>query len=147
MCFACGLRNPVGLQLRFVDDGVDEVRAEYTAPAHFQGYPGVVHGGVVTALLDEVAGRTPMVADPNHFMMTVKLEVKFRQPVPIETPLTINGRMLKRRGRLATARSELRLPDGALAAEAEVVLADVPGELMEGREIDLLDWRVWPEEA
>jgi acyl-coenzyme A thioesterase PaaI-like protein len=147
MCFACGLKNPVGLHLRFVDDGVDEVRAEYTAPAHFQGYPGVVHGGIVTALLDEVAGRTPMIADPDHFMMTVKLEVRFRQPVPVETPLTITGRMLKQRGRLATARSELHLPDGRLAAEAEVMLADVPSELMEGQEAELLDWRVWPEET
>ena len=147
MCFCCGLKNPIGLRLRFVDNGADELRAEYTVPAHFQGYPGMVHGGVVTAMLDEAAGRTPMITDPNHFMMTVKLEVKFRQPVPVETPLTIIGRMVRQRGRLATARSELRLPDGTLAAEAEVVLADIPDEVLEGAEAELLDWKVWPEGA
>jgi acyl-coenzyme A thioesterase PaaI-like protein len=145
-CFACGLHNPVGLRLRFEDDGQDEVRTTYRAPAHFEGYPGVVHGGIVTALLDEIVGRTPMIADPNHFMMTVKLEVKFRQPVPVETPLTITGRMCKRRGRLATAQAELRLPNGTLAAEAEAVLADLPADLLEGRETELLDWRIWPQE-
>jgi len=146
-CFACGLHNPVGLRLRFTDNGRDEVRTAYLAPAHFEGYPGVVHGGIVTALLDEIVGRTPMIADPNHFMMTVKLEVKFRQPVPVETPLTITGRMLKHRGRLATARAELRLPDGTLAAEAEAVLADLPADVLEGQEVELLDWRIWPDHA
>lgn len=144
MCFGCGLQNPFGLQLRFVDDGVDELRTEYTVPEHYQGYPGVVHGGVVTAMLDEAAGRTPMIADPNHFMMTLKIEVKFRQPVPVETPLVIVGRMVRHQGRRATARSELRLPDGTVAAEAEAVLIDIPGDVIEGTEVERLDWRVWP---
>lgn len=146
MCFACGLKNPVGLHLRFEDNGVDEVRTEYVAPAHFQGYPGVVHGGIVTALLDEIIGRTPMIGDPEHFMMTVTIEVKFRQPVPVETPLTLVGRTLKRKGRLATAQAELRLPDGTLAAEADGVLADIPQHVVEGSEVERLDWRIWPDE-
>jgi uncharacterized protein (TIGR00369 family) len=146
MCFACGLKNTFGLQLRFFDNGVDELRTEYTVPERYQGYPGVVHGGVVTAMLDEAAGRTSMISDPDHFMMTVKIEVKFRHPVPVETPLTITGKMVKHRGRLATARSEVRLPDGTLAAEAEVVLADIPEDVFEGTEAELLDWRIWPEE-
>ena len=145
MCFVCGMKNPVGLGLRFEDNGVDEVRVEYAVPAHFQGYPGVVHGGIITAMLDEVAGRTSMIADPDHFMMTVKMETKFRHPVPVETPLTLIGRMIKQRGRLATAHAELRLPDGTLAAETEVVLADVPEEMMDGQEAEMLDWQVWPE--
>jgi acyl-coenzyme A thioesterase PaaI-like protein len=146
MCFACGMQNPVGLRMRFADDGAGEVRAEYTVPAHFQGYPGLVHGGIVTAMLDEVVGRVSMIDDPNHFMMTVKIEVKFRQPVPVETPLTIVGRILRRRGRLMTAHSALHLPDGTLAAEAEAVLADVPEEMLAGQEVELLGWRVWPQE-
>jgi uncharacterized protein (TIGR00369 family) len=147
MCFACGLKNPVGLHMRFMDNGADELRAEYTVPERYQGYPGVVHGGIVTAMLDEVVGRMSMIADPDHFMMTVKIEVKFRQPVPVETPLAVTGRIVRRRGRLMTAHSELRLPDGALAAEAEAVLADIPQDMMDGQEVELLDWRVWPQET
>ena len=56
-CFVCGLENNYGLKLRFKETGPGEVTADYTVPEHFQGYPGVVHGGIVTAMLDEVTGR------------------------------------------------------------------------------------------
>ena len=52
-CFICGRSNPVGLQMTFFDNGVDEVYAEHTVPDLYQSYPGLVHGGIVTAMLDE----------------------------------------------------------------------------------------------
>src|SRR5262245_37000925 len=79
-CFVCGLKNPFGLKLTFYDDGVDQVRCEYSIPAEYQGYPGVAHGGIVAAILDEAVGRVAMIGDHNHFMMTVKMEIKYRQP-------------------------------------------------------------------
>lgn len=59
-CFVCGVENPHGLHLTFKQTAPDEVTVEYTVPEHFQGYPGVVHGGIVAAMLDEVAGRAHM---------------------------------------------------------------------------------------
>jgi len=64
MCFACGLENPAGLHLHFYDNGVDEVAAEFTIQPDHQGYPGVAHGGVVAAILDELGGRTVMIGNP-----------------------------------------------------------------------------------
>jgi acyl-coenzyme A thioesterase PaaI-like protein len=145
-CFVCGLKNPFGLKLAFYDNGSDEVRCEYSIPAEYQGYPGVAHGGVVAAILDEAVGRTAMIDDPMHFMMTAKMELKYRQPVPLETLLTITGRRIKLRGRLAQARGEMRLPDGTLAVEANLTLVDIPDEFtLDDTVAEQLGWQVYPD--
>lgn len=141
-CFVCGRNNPRGLYVTFYDNGRNEVHATHTIPDVYQGYPGVVHGGIVAALLDEVVARVSMIGDPHHFMMSVKLEVKYRHPVPTETELTAVGRIVKLRGRLGKAVGEIRLPDGTIAAEAEMTLADVPAELLADANLDALGWRV-----
>src|SRR5690606_3031194 len=119
----------------------------YIAHEAYQGYPGVVHGGVVAALLDETAGRTPMISNPNRFMFTGKLSIRYRQPVPTNTELTLIGRLLKDRGRIVQAHSELRLPDGTVAAEADVTLVEMPGSTFPpDAEIERLGWRVYSDE-
>ena len=141
-CFVCGRKNPHGLYMTFYDNGADEVWSNYTVPEAYQGYPGVVHGGVVAAMLDEAVGRVAMIGDPHHFMMSVTLQVKYRHSVPTETPLRIVGRIVRLRGRLGKARGEVILPDGTVAAEAEMTLADVPAELLANANLDALGWRV-----
>ncbi len=142
-CYVCGLKNAYGLQLVFFDNGEDQVWCDYAIPAHYEGYPGVAHGGVVAAILDEICGRATMIADLNHFMMTAKMEVKYRCPVPLNVKLCAVGRVSRRRGRLAQARGELWLPDGQLAAEATLILADLPEQLSGQKSLDDLGWRVY----
>lgn len=144
-CFVCGLESPVGLKLRFTDNGVDEVQAIYTVSNRYQGYPGVVHGGIVAAMLDEAAGRTTMIGHPNRFAMTGKMTIRYRKPIPTETELTLTGRLLKDRGRTAQAHSEIRLPDGTVAAEAELMLIELPVDYADA-DLEELGWRVYPEE-
>ena len=73
----------MGLHLHIYEVEPGVIETTYTAPEHFQGYPGVLHGGIVGAMIDEIAGRSHMGSDPNlsRFMFTAKLEVKFRQNV------------------------------------------------------------------
>ena len=141
-CFVCGRRNPNGLYMTFYDNGQNEVFSNYTVPDVFQGYPGIVHGGIVSAMLDEVVARVSMIKDPHHFMMSVKLEVKFRHPVPTETPLKIVGRIVRLRGRLGKAVGEIYLPDGQIAAESAMTLADIPAELLSHANLEALGWRL-----
>lgn len=146
-CFVCGVENPLGLKVRFDDNGVDTVQARYTVDEMYQSYPGVVHGGVVAALLDEAAGRTTMIAAPNRFMFTGKLTIKYRQPIPVETELLLVGTLLKSRSRTAQAHSEIRLPDGTIAAEADVTMVGAPdGALLDDVDFDALGWMVYPDE-
>jgi hypothetical protein len=141
-CFVCGRLNPHGLHMSFFDNGVDEVYADYTVPVAYQGYPGLVHGGIVAAMLDEVVGRVAMIGDHHHFMMTVRLELKYRYPVPVETPLHLVGRVERLRGRLGKAVGEVHLPDGTIAVEAALTLADIPEGLLAGADPEALGWRV-----
>ncbi len=100
MCFICGLENPVGLHLHMYETEPGVVETSYIAPEHFQGYPGVLHGGIVGAIIDEISGRALMGADPMspRFMFTAKLEVKYRRNIPI-------GRQLKTRASAAANRT------------------------------------------
>lgn len=142
MCFVCGRSNPVGLYMQFFDDGELVVVSDYTVPSHYQGYPGIVHGGVVAAMLDEVVARVSMIGDHHHFMMSVRLEILYRQPVPVETPLRVVGRILRLRGRLGKAEGQILLPDGTVAAESRMSLADVPEQLLASTNPKLLNWKV-----
>lgn len=143
-CFVCGRRNPRGLYMVFYDDGENEVFSEYTVGEDYQGYPGIVHGGVVASMLDEVVARVAMIGDPHHFMLSVKLQVKYRHAVPTSTPLKVVGRIVKLRGRLGRAVGQVLLPDGQVAAEAEMTLADVPDEFVNNVNMDALGWYVDP---
>ena len=73
MCFACGMDSKIGLKMRFYNSGPGEVTADYTVDKRYQGYPGIVHGGVVAAMLDEVTARANMGGENPRFMFTARL--------------------------------------------------------------------------
>ena len=141
-CFVCGRDNPHGLYMTFYDNGKDEVHSHYTVNEAYNGYPGVVHGGIVAAMLDEVVGRVAMIGDHHHFMMTVRLQVKYRHPISTDTPLHIVGRIVRLRGRIGKAVGEISTADGTVLAEAELVLADMPAELLVDVNLKRLGWHV-----
>ena len=145
MCFICGLQNPIGLRMALYND-LDEncVRSTVVVPDQFQGYPGVVHGGIVATLLDEVAGRATLTSG-NHddLMVTVKIQVKYRQPTPTETPLTVVGRITQPGRTRARAYGEVRLPDGVVTAEADLLLARPPGDFKQRWRAEMPYWRVY----
>lgn len=144
-CFVCGLDNPVGLRLEFYESGTHEVTATCLLGKAYEGYPGVLHGGIVAAILDEVGGRAVMIGDHTRFTMTAKLDVKYRQPTPTGQALTVVGRLLRRRGRLAWTHAEIRLPDGTVTAEAELTLAEQPDDFRAQGDLEALGWKVYPD--
>jgi acyl-coenzyme A thioesterase PaaI-like protein len=113
-CFVCGRENLYGLKLKFYETGPGEVEVQYTVPEQYQGYPGVVHGGIVAAMLDEVTGRVHMGGDPPRFMFTARLDVRYRKNVPVGQPLRIIGHAGKSRERTAIATGQIFGPDGDL---------------------------------
>ncbi len=118
-CMVCGVRNPYSLKTQFFETAEKEVVALFSAREEHQSYPGVAHGGVSAALLDEVIGRAIMAHyDQNTFGVTVDLQVKYRQPVPLDVELKVVGRITADRGRLYEGSGELYLPDGTIAVSA-----------------------------
>lgn len=146
MCFICGLENPVGLKLRIYQIEPGVIETSFTAPQHFQGYPGVLHGGIVATILDEISGRALM-GDPSapRFMFTAKLEVKYRQNVPIGVPLRIIGKAGRSKSKSAEGWAGIYREDGALLAEAHTLLINVPPEVLDNTNLDQLGWKVYPE--
>jgi uncharacterized protein (TIGR00369 family) len=144
-CFVCGVDNPNGLQLEFYATGPGEVTAECTVPDHFQGYPGVVHGGVVAAMLDETCGRAHMTgpSDQTRFMFTARLDIRYRKNVPIGQPLRLVGHAGKSKRRAAKATGEIYGPRGQLLAEAKAVLVNVDEAALTEIDLESLGWKVY----
>lgn len=144
-CFVCGRNNPFGLKMTFYDNGEDEVTADYVVPEQYNGYPGVVHGGIVAAMLDEVLGRVAMINNPDRFFMTARLEVKYRQPVPTETPLKLKGNLIRLRSRIGKAKGYIATLDGTILAEGSMTLVDAPAGMVPETALDAVGWRVDPD--
>ena len=148
MCFICGMENPIGLHLHIYETGPGIIETTYTAPEHFQGYPGVLHGGIVSAILDEVSGRAHMGADPQtpRFMVTAKLEIKYRRNVPIGHRLRIMGRAGRSRGKAAEAWAGIYDAEtDELLAEGNALLINVPEDQFNLSRLGELGWHVYPE--
>lgn len=118
MCFICGEKNPAGLHLNFYEQDDGTILGKFTGKDHHQSYPGRMHGGVITAALDETIGRAIMAQYGEAIWgVTVELNVRFLKPVPLDTPLTIIGRITQDKSRIFEGSGELYLPDGAVAAD------------------------------
>jgi acyl-coenzyme A thioesterase PaaI-like protein len=135
------------LRLRFADNGQDEVRAHVIVPHSYQGYPGITHGGIIAAILDEAGGRAAMIGHPDRFMVTAKLEIRYRQPIPTGAELILSGRLTQDRGRIAQAHSALYLPDGTVAAEAELSLVAPPPSLLPEVDLEALGWKIYADDV
>jgi acyl-coenzyme A thioesterase PaaI-like protein len=146
-CFVCGVGNPVGLHLRFFETGPGEVTAECVIPEKYQGYPGIVHGGIVAAMLDEVTGRSHMGAEiSTRFMFTARLNICYRKNVPVEQPLRLVGSAGESRGRTAKAWGAIYDQNGTLLAEADALLVNVPDQVIGTSDLEALGWKVYPED-
>ena len=144
-CFACGLENQFGLKLKFYSQGEDTAVCNYQVAEQYQGFPGVVHGGIVSCLLDEALVRAFMAGDPNRLMYTARITVRFRHNVPTQQPLKIVGTIVKDRGRMGEAKAELFGPDGELLAEAQGLAVELPEDKFTPDAFKALGWKVYPD--
>lgn len=145
-CFVCGVANPVGLHIHFSSPGPGQVSAEYIVREEYQSYPGIVHGGIIAAMLDEAAGRAHMGDGATRFMYTAKLDVRYRKNVPVGRPLRLEGTAGDVHGRMASARSAIYDQDGTLLAEANALLVDIPATEIGSVNLDEIGWRVYSDE-
>ena len=144
MCYACGVENPAGLHLHFYEDDDGRVVVHFTPADVYQGYPGVLHGGIICTLLDETIGRALLRDD--YWAVTGKLEVRFRKPVPVGKPITVIGEVVRASRRAVEGHGEIHLADGTVAVEAKALYVRLPDAQVEQMKSTVDFWEVVSEE-
>lgn len=118
MCFACGKENPIGLKLEFVKEE-DRVSADFTPTMVHQGYSEIMHGGLVTTLLDEAMAKVINIRGIKA--VTATLDMKFRNPVLIGKSLKIFGELVEEKKRRCVLKAWLEDEEGKILAEASSI--------------------------
>lgn len=119
-CFACGAANDSGLNLEFeaLDDGV--VTALYIPQERHQGWPNVLHGGIVATLLDEAAAYVAY-ARGQH-AATARLNIRYSRPAPMDMPLRVTATLVKDTRRMLTIEARVTTLEDEKIATAEATL-------------------------
>ncbi|MDH4223794.1 MAG: PaaI family thioesterase [candidate division Zixibacteria bacterium] len=104
-CFVCGDKNDCGLKVDFFYDQ-KVAKAEYVPDQRFQGYKGILHGGIISSLLDEVMIKA--VIARNFLVVTAEIEVKFIKPARIGEKLFLEGKVVEEKGKIFVAEGEVR---------------------------------------
>jgi len=115
LCFGCVQNNPIGLKLGFKRDG-KTARAEFTPDKLYQGWNGIVHGGIITCMLDEAMSHAVHLEGIE--CLTAKMTVQFKRPAPVEESLIITGSITRNTRRLVETEAKVSLPDGTVVAES-----------------------------
>ncbi|MCX8057014.1 MAG: PaaI family thioesterase [Ignavibacteria bacterium] len=143
LCFVCGLKNPFGLKAHFYVSETKELIAIFKPEEVHQSYPGRLHGGIASTILDETIGRAIL----NHYEeevwgVTIELNVKFKKPIPLNEELKVIGRITKNENRIFEGYGEIILPNGEIAVEAHGKYLKVPLEKIANFDVEETEWRV-----
>lgn len=125
MCFGCSPQNPIGLKLRFAMDG-EVCRSTFTAGPEHQGWTGCVHGGIISAMLDEVMAQWIWLKDIPA--MTAEMTTRFSKAVPVNVPLTLESNCTGGKGKLFIMEGRIILPDGSVPCRATAKFLRLPGD-------------------
>ncbi len=129
-CFICGEDNPVGLKLDFFFDRARKMAlVEFTPGREHEGYRDLLHGGIISSLLDEVMAKALLAEEIP--VVTSRLTVEFKKPALIGDRLRLEGWVTGRKGRAYFTTGKMLGSDGQVVAEASGVYIRAEGELIE----------------
>jgi uncharacterized protein (TIGR00369 family) len=122
-CFGCGDRNPEGLRIEFEIEGKRAI-GRFTPREPHVGFPGVAHGGIAAAALDEAMGWAMYAA--GAWAMTVRMEVRYRRPLALGEEVLITAEVTRDRGRRLEAAAHIETASGERIAEATGLFLRMP---------------------
>ena len=125
-CFGCGAANRTGLRLKFFVDEHQRVICNFKVPRRFEGPPGHVHGGIIATLLDEAMSKANR--QRGIVAMTRQMEVEYLRPVPLSTPLTLEGRSTGGEGRKHHCEAEIKNASGTVLASSRGLFIQIDAE-------------------
>ncbi|GAB4157450.1 MAG: PaaI family thioesterase [Planctomycetota bacterium] len=109
-CFGCSPDNDIGLRLAFFAEEDGTCWTEYAPKELHSGFPGILHGGIASTVLDELAFWAVFNAT-GRFGLTARLNLKYRSAVPVGARLRAEGMMLSRKGKICTLSVRLVDPE------------------------------------
>jgi len=115
-CFVCGDKNPIGLGVKFYEKE-GGAAAEFAPSVVLEGYKGLLHGGILGSLMDEVMIKAVLVK--NIYCVTAELSIRYKKPVEIADTLSLFGYIDKENGRVYTTKGWAKNQRGEVVAEAE----------------------------
>jgi uncharacterized protein (TIGR00369 family) len=117
-CWICGEKNPDGLQLKFnLNKTAKTLQTSFIPAETYQGYDGIVHGGILSALLDEAMAK--LAFELGYNAVTAMLNVRFKSLAKVKEKLTIRGKITQANRRLVFAKATIHKEDGTLIAEGD----------------------------
>lgn len=148
LCFVCGLKNNSGLKASFYETENGELVATFTPRAEHQSYPGRLHGGLASAILDETIGRAVMVGnDREIWALTVELNLSYKKPIPLGVELRVVARITEENSRFFHGTGEILLPGGETAVSARGKYMKAPLEKIADFDRTENEWTVVHDKA
>ncbi len=152
MCLVYGFENDFGLRTAYYELNNGDLLGIFKPLQEHQSYPGRLHGGIATALLDETIGRAILIHDRDQWGVTIEVTTRFRKPVPLEDELRVIGRIDKVANRYFEGTGKILLQNGTVAVEAKGRYLKMPREQISGFNLEDLGWEVirsadYPEEV
>ncbi|MDP4181690.1 MAG: PaaI family thioesterase [Bacillota bacterium] len=135
-CFVCGENNNYGVGAKFYEIESEEVVCIFNASSEHAGYPGRLHGGIASAILDETIGRAILIKEPGTFAVTLELNTQYKKPVPVNQELKAIGRLTSINGRIFEGTGEILLENGEVAVIAHAKYLKMPIEKIANDSID-----------
>jgi len=127
-CFVCGDKNELGLKIDFFyEDG--KAKAEFSPSSNYEGYKDILHGGIISTLLDEVMIKS--ILEKGFTTVTSQIEVRFRRPAKIGEKLLLEGWITKDKGKIILAEGKISTQEGAVISEAKGKYFKVSAQLAE----------------
>jgi acyl-coenzyme A thioesterase PaaI-like protein len=142
MCLVCGLKNQFGLKASFYELENEELLAIFRPSEEHQSYPGRLHGGIATAVLDETIGRAILIKDRDIWGVTIDFHTRYRRPVPLEEEIHVVGRIDHIANRYFEGSGEIILKDGSVAVEGKGKFLKLPLDDIADFDAEEQEWRV-----
>ena len=143
LCFVCGLKNKFGIKAHFYITENQELIALFTPSEEHQSYPGRLHGGIASAILDETIGRAIMnKSETDVWGVTIELITKFKKPIPLNQQLKVIGRITFESSRIFEGTGEIILNNGEVAVTAHGKYLKVPLNKITNFDKEENEWRI-----
>ena len=143
MCFVCGMKNIFGLKAFFYETDNKEIISVFKPSEEHQSYPGRLHGGIATAILDETIGRAILINQKQEIWgVTIEIKTRFIKPIPLNEELKVIGRMTKEESRFFEGSGELLLSNGEIAVTAEGRYLKLPLNRIADFDKEKNEWQV-----